>query len=63
MALIGAVRLAKPGSRWAKRRYAPDSRKLRRATERNKWAESVQDRIFNAIGGRPSDDPNSGPGS
>ncbi|HEX2162004.1 MAG TPA: hypothetical protein VHF88_09320 [Thermoleophilaceae bacterium] len=63
MALIGAIRLAKPNSRWAKRRYAPGGRKLRRATERNRWVEGVQDRIFNAIGGRPSDGANSGPGS
>ncbi|HEX2070921.1 MAG TPA: hypothetical protein VHF90_04655 [Thermoleophilaceae bacterium] len=63
MALIGAIRLAKPGSRWAKRRYPSDSRKLRRATERNRWVEAFQDRVFNAIGGRPSDGANSGPGS
>jgi hypothetical protein len=63
LALIGAIRLAKPRSRWAKRRYAPDSRKLRRATERDRWVEAFQDRAFNLIGGRPSDDANSGPGS
>lgn len=61
--LIGAIRLARPGSRWAKRRYAPGSRKLRRATERGKRFEALQDRLVNLIGGRPSDDANSGPGS
>jgi hypothetical protein len=63
LALIGAIRLAKPDSRWAKRRYAPDSRKQRRAVERGKWVEAFQDRAFNLIGGRPSDDADSGPGS
>jgi len=63
VAIVGAIRLAKPSSRWAKRRYKPDSRKLRRATERNKWVEAFQDRAFNLIGGRPTDDADSGPGS
>ena len=61
--IVGAIRLAKPKSRWAKRRYAPDSRKLRRATERYKRIEGVQDRLVNAIGGRPSTDADSGSGS
>lgn len=63
LALIGAIRLARPGSRWAKRRYASDGRKLRRATERGKRVEAFQDRLVNLIGGRPSDDANSGAGS
>ena len=63
LALTGAIRLAKPGSRWAKRRYAPDSRKLRRATERDRWVQALQDRVFDAIGGRPSDGANGGPDS
>jgi hypothetical protein len=58
--LVGAIRLAKPGSRWAKRRYAPDSRKLRRATERAKLVAGAQNRLINAIGGRPSDDADGG---
>ena len=61
--IVGATRLAKPQSRWAKRRYKPGSRKLRRATERNKRLEGFQDRLINAIGGRPSTDADSGPGS
>ncbi len=55
--IVGAIRLAKPKSRWAKRRYKPDSRKLRRATERNKWIEAFQTTLVNAIGGKPSADP------
>lgn len=34
VALIGAIRLAKPGSPWAVRRYQPGSRKLARAEKR-----------------------------
>jgi hypothetical protein len=63
LAVVGAIRLAKPGSRWARRRYPPDSRKLRRATERGKWVEAFQDRLLNLIGGRPTDDADSGAGS
>ena len=33
-ALIGAIRVARPGSVWARRRYAEDSRKLAKATAR-----------------------------
>jgi hypothetical protein len=63
LAIVGAIRLAKPDSRWAKRRYKPDSRKLRRSTERFKWIDAVEDRAVNLIGGRPSDDADSGTGS
>jgi lysyl-tRNA synthetase class 2 len=63
LAIVGAIRLAKPNSRWAKRRYKPDSRKLRRSTERFKWIDAVEDRAINLIGGRPSDDADSGAGS
>jgi lysyl-tRNA synthetase class 2 len=63
LAIVGAVRLAKPGSRWAKRRYAPGSLKLRRATERDRWVEASQDRVFDLIGGRPTDDADGGRGS
>jgi lysyl-tRNA synthetase class 2 len=54
VALVGAIRLGKPGSRWAKRRYAPDSRKLARATTRAARVEGLQDRVVDFIGGSPS---------
>lgn len=60
--MVGAIRLARPGSRWARSHYAAGSRKLRRATERGRWVEAFQDRLFNLIGGRPSDDADSGTG-
>lgn len=63
LAVVGAIRLAKPGSRWAKRRYAPDSRKLRRATERFRWIQAYEDRALNLIGGAPSSDADDGRGS
>jgi hypothetical protein len=50
--LIGAIRLAKPDSFWARRRYKPDSRKLARATGRyerhTRRYQSFQDRIAGA---------------
>jgi hypothetical protein len=54
VALVSAVRLAKPDSRWAKRRYGAGSGKLERATKRNARDEALQDRLFNLIGGAPS---------
>jgi hypothetical protein len=54
VALAAAVRLAKPTSRWAKRRYEADSPKLRRASERDRRNGALQDRLFNLIGGAPS---------
>ena len=61
--IVGAIRLAKPKSRWSKRRYKPGSAKLRRSTERFKRIDGIQDRLINAIGGRPSTDADSGAGS
>ena len=63
LAIVGAIRLAKPDSRWARRRYKPDSRKLRRSVERFKWIDAAENRAINLIGGRPSDDADSGSGS
>jgi len=60
VALVSAARLAKPNSRWAKRRYAADSAKLERATRRNDRNEALQDRLFNLIGGAPSNDADDG---
>jgi hypothetical protein len=52
--LIGAIRLAKPDSPWARRRYAPGSRKLARATDRyerhTRRYQRFQDRLAGAPG-------------
>jgi lysyl-tRNA synthetase class 2 len=57
-ALVGAVRLAKPGSWWARRFYKPDGRKHRRAAareakRRGRW-EHRQTRFYDLVGGAPS---------
>jgi branched-subunit amino acid transport protein AzlD len=49
--LIGAIRLAASGSRWAKRMYAPGSRKAVKASARTaRWVHRKQ-RLVVAIGG------------
>jgi hypothetical protein len=54
VAYVTAIRLARPGSWWAGRRYAPDSTKLAIATEREKRHRRRHRRIQELIGGRPS---------
>ena len=53
ISLVGAVRLASPSSRWARRRYQPDSRKMARAQAR--WARISSRRrwIADAVAGSP----------
>jgi hypothetical protein len=55
IALVGAIRLAKPGSPWARRRYPEGSRKLARATERYTRLRNRRTRFFNLIAGAPSE--------
>ena len=57
VALIGAVRLAKPGSFWAERRYEPGSRKLARATERHERHTRRYQRFQDRIAGAPDRPP------
>ena len=50
VALVGTVRLAKPGSPWARRWYPPGSRRLARSTERFRadrrtWTDVLKDLI------------------
>ena len=57
VALIGAVRLAKPGSPWARVRYVGNAAKMERARRRDevfhqKW-ERRKHRLWDVIGGRP----------
>lgn len=56
VAWVSAIRLAKPSSWWAKRRYDPDGRKQRNAVKRDKRVVALQDRFFNLIGGAPSEE-------
>jgi lysyl-tRNA synthetase class 2 len=56
-AFIGAVRLARPSSPWARRFYRPGSRKLRRAHRRDlRWhgrASRARRWLADAVAGRP----------
>jgi hypothetical protein len=57
VSLIGAIRLGRPGSRWAKRFYGPE--REAKSTERHvkfdaRW-DPVWDTFSNIIGGKPSE--------
>lgn len=51
-----AIRLARPNSWWARRRYAPGSKKLIKATKRAAKWDARRDRWLDRIGGAPSVD-------
>ena len=57
LALAGAVRLAKPGSVWARRFYPQGSRRLRQSEERaisreERWTQR-RNRFYDLVGGAP----------
>ena len=54
VAIAGAVRLARPTSGWARRRYAPQSTKARRAADRDARWSAWRDTWMNRLGGAPS---------
>jgi hypothetical protein len=54
VALVAAIRLAKPGSPWARRRYKPGSRKLARADARTERHSRRYRRWQELIGGAPT---------
>jgi lysyl-tRNA synthetase class 2 len=54
VSLVGAIRLAKPGSPWAQRRYPLGSQKLRRATARYERSRARYRRWQDRIGGAPT---------
>lgn len=56
-AVVGALRLARPGSPWARAHYPPGNRKAERARvreEREGWRRRLRVRVYDAIAGRPS---------
>ena len=56
-AYVGAIRLARPQSPWARRRYSPEGRKMARARERErKWARR-RERWSDFVGGTPGQAP------
>jgi lysyl-tRNA synthetase, class II len=52
--LTGAIRLAKPGSPWARRFYKDDGRRLEKAKARWSRLEARRHRALNALAGEPS---------
>ena len=54
VAWVGAIRLARPGSWWAKRRYDPGSAKLEKAITRKGRHDRRVRRFQDLIGGAPS---------
>jgi hypothetical protein len=63
LAIVGAVRLARPRSPWARRFYSAGSARLARATEREKRLERRRRTWLNRIGGAPSPSATHGGGS
>jgi hypothetical protein len=58
LALVGAIRLARPESAWARWRYRPDGKKARRALRRDdqtrQWFVNIRTKVQDALAGRPS---------
>jgi hypothetical protein len=54
VSMVASVRLARPGSRWARRRYPDTCRKAEEARRRDARVRGIQDRVSNLIGGTPS---------
>jgi hypothetical protein len=64
VAWVAAIRLARPGSWWAKRRYEPGSGKLAKAEARKERHDKRVRRFQDLIGGAPSlPSPRTGGGS
>ena len=53
VSLVGAIRLAAPGSRWARRRYARNAAKAQRAAERWQRIAVRRRRITDLVAGAP----------
>jgi hypothetical protein len=54
VAMVSAVRLARPGSRWAVRRYPATGSKATRSASRDERVRRLQNRFFGIIAGTPS---------
>jgi lysyl-tRNA synthetase class 2 len=54
VAIVASIRLARPGSRWAERRYASGGRKAAEAAAREARAVRRRDRLMNAVAGTPT---------
>jgi lysyl-tRNA synthetase class 2 len=60
VSIVAAIRLARPGSPWARRRYAPGSKKLARAEVREERRHARVVRWQNRIGGAPTPEADEG---
>jgi lysyl-tRNA synthetase class 2 len=60
VSIVAAIRLARPGSPWARRRYAPGSKKLAKAEVREERHRRRVVRWQNLIGGAPSTEADKG---
>ena len=56
VAWVGAIRLARPNSRWARRRYTNKPKKLEKARIRGARWDRRRDRFQDMIGGAPDDE-------
>jgi len=57
-AVVGALRLARPGSPWARARYpdgGPKAARARAREERDGWQRRLRIRVYDAIAGKPSE--------
>jgi hypothetical protein len=54
IALVAAIRVARPGSPWARRFYRPGSARMAKAERRETKHERRRRRFQDAIGGAPS---------
>ncbi|HEY8866838.1 MAG TPA: hypothetical protein VIM22_07880, partial [Solirubrobacteraceae bacterium] len=54
LAIAGAIRLARPNSPWAHRRYEGNERRLARARERDVRFEAWRTRVTDIVGGTPT---------
>jgi hypothetical protein len=54
VSLVGAIRLASPTSPWARRRYAPDGKKMAASRSRFERVRKRRRWLSDAIGGTPS---------
>nr|MDT0664136.1 hypothetical protein [Micromonospora sp. DSM 115978] len=66
LAIVGAVRVARPGSAWARRRYPAGSRRDKKARARAergavRWT-TRKNRLFDLVAGRPDEPDKSGEG-
>jgi len=56
VAIVGALRVARPGSMWARRRYATRPARMAKAVDRDARHEARMDRVRDVLGGREGTD-------